>query len=398
MRMTALLAAVIALLVASACAPQPDGPKIEVSDVNGLRAAARTATPGTTITLAPGDYPGGIFLSNIHGEADKPITIAAADPARPPRIVGGTEALHLSEVTYLELRNLVTTGQPGNGINIDDGGTFDSPSHHLVLDNLAVNDVGPAGNNDGIKLSGVDDFVVRGCRVDSWGAGGGSGIDMVGCHRGRIEECHFHARETGAARGANAIQAKGGTSDLVVYANRFEEVGDRGVNIGGSTGLQFFRPKPEGFEAKNITVEGNVFTGSTAPVAFAGADGATVRFNTFVLPGKWLLRILQETVLPEFAPCRKGVLTDNIIVFQSDHWAEGGCNIGPNTAPETFQFARNLWFCQDKPDRSKPTLPTAEQDGVYGVDPQFVDADNGDFALRPGSPAAGKGHTACPKP
>ncbi len=366
---------------------------VTVSDLQALRDAMAAAQPGTRILIAPGDYPGGLYLSDLHGTEEQPVVIAGADPDHPPRFVGGGQAFHFAEVSHLELRDLVLTGGTGNGLNIDDGGTFDTPAHHIVLERLTVTDVGPEGNRDGIKLSGVDDFAVRNCRIERWGDGG-SGIDMVGCHRGVIEGCVFRARVSDRSEG---VQAKGGCRDITVRRCLFAPGGGRGVNIGGSTGLQFFRPKVEGFEAKDITVEGNVFVGGFAPVAFVGVDGATVRFNTIYLPGRWALRILQETTEPGFVPSRHGVFTDNLIVFRSDQWNEGGCNIGPNTAPETFTFARNFWYCSDQPDRSRPTLPTPEADGVYGLDPLFVDAGAGDFALQPGSPAAGKGHTALPE-
>lgn len=390
----AVTAAVLCVALALvACAQDRE---VRVRDVAGLRQALQTAMPGTRILLATGEYPGNIAVANLHGQPGLPILLQAEDPAHPPRFLGGGAALHLSRISYVQLRDLVLSGQTGNGLNIDDGGVLETPSHHVVLENLAVSDVGPTGNRDGIKLSGVDSFVVRGCRIDSWGDGGGSGIDMVGCHRGLIENCSFRARPSGEKGGSNAVQAKGGSCDLLIRGNRFDRPGARGVNIGGSTGLQFFRPRPQGYEAKNIVVEGNVFIGGTAPVAFVGVDGATVRFNTIYVPGRWALRILQETALPEFVPCRNGSFTDNIIVFRSDQWAEGGCNVGPNTAPQTFEFARNVWFCQDRPERSKPALPTPEQEGLYGIDPQFVDPENGDFTLSPGSPAVGHGHTAVP--
>ncbi|MFW5867998.1 MAG: hypothetical protein ACOCX2_09295, partial [Armatimonadota bacterium] len=116
---------------------------------------------------------------------------------------------------------------------------------------------------------------------------------------------------------------------------------------------------------------------------------------TMYMPGRWALRILQETREPGFVPCRDGVFTANIIAFRSDAWSEGGVNIGPGTAPETFSFARNLWYCVDRPERG-PSLPTEEQDGLVGEDPMFVDPEGGDFSLRPGSPAEGRGHTALP--
>jgi len=366
---------------------------VVVRDATGLGEALGAATPGTRILLAPGEYPGGGYFANLHGEEGRPIVIAAADPTDPPCFVGGGNALHLANVSHLQLRNLVIRGQSGNGLNIDDGGSFDTPAHHIVLDRLTVTDVGPKGNRDGIKISGVDDFVIKGCTVERWGDGG-SGIDMVGCHRGSIEGCTFRARK---GAGSNAVQAKGGSREVIVRKNLFEHAGGRAVNIGGSTGLQFFRPKVEGYEAKDITVEGNVFVGSLAPFAFVGVDGAVVRFNTVYLPGKWALRILQETTAPGFVPCRKGVLSDNLIVFRSDQWSAGGCNIGPNTAPETFRFERNFWYCMDRPDRSRPSLPTEELDGVYGTDPQLADPEAGDFTLKPDSPAKAYGHTALPE-
>jgi hypothetical protein len=101
-------------------------------------------------------------------------------------------------------------------------------------------------------------------------------------------------------------------------------------------------------------------------VGFVGVDGAVVRFNTFERPGRWVLRILQETREPGFVPCRNGEFTDNTIAFESSSWGTGGVNIGGGTAPDTFKFARNWWYCIDNPARSRPTLPTPETGGVYG--------------------------------
>ena len=357
-----------------------------------LREAIAAARPGVTVYVAPGTYEGGLYLTGLQGTAEAPIVIAGADPNDPPVIEGGGNCMHLVNATHVELRDLVLRGAISNGLSIDDGGDFATPAHNITLLRVRVEDIGPEGNRDGIKLSGVTDFRVIDCTIERWG-NAGQGIDMVGCYRGLIEGCTLrHEPDLTTAAG---VQAKGGSSEIVIRRNRFEHAGGRAVNIGGSTGLQFFRPAPQGYEARDITVEGNVFVGSTAPVAFVGVDGASVRFNTIYMPERWALRILQETREPGFVPSRNGVFEDNIVVFRSDAWASGGVNIGPDTAPETFRFARNVWYSPDDP-RLGPALPTEEIDGLTGVDPLLTDPAGGDFSLQPGSPAEGRGHTALP--
>jgi hypothetical protein len=81
---------------------------------------------------------------------------------------------------------------------------------------------------------------------------------------------------------------------------------------------------------------------------------------------------------------------DNVIVWRSDELVET-VNIGPNTAPETFRFRGNAWYCLDRPEHSRPSLPTPETGGRYGTDPRLRDPEKGDLRLLPDSPASGKG-------
>jgi hypothetical protein len=367
-------------------APAPEAATVTVSDAEQLRRALAKAAPGTTVRIAPGNYRGGVSARGLRGEAGRPIVLKAADPERPPVFEGGSTGLHLSDPSYVELHDLVVAGVRGNGLNIDDGGSYDSPAHHVLLRGLVVRDVGPEGNRDGVKLSGVDDFRVEGCTVERWGSGG-SGIDMVGCHRGVVTGCTFRH---GDSVGDSGVQAKGGSTDILVRRCRFEHAGQRAVNLGGSTGMAYFRPRPQGYEARDITVEGCTFIGSMTPVAFVGVDGSAVRHNTIYRPRRWGLRILQETRQPGFVPCRNGHFTDNLIAFRSDEMAVS-VNIGPDTAPETFTLAGNAWYCLDAPERSRPKLPIPETDGLYGIAPGFRDAEAGDLRLRPDSPVRSAG-------
>ena len=342
---------------------------VKVNGAAELRAAVAAAKPGTRLLLAGGNYGAGFHFSNLRGEEKQPIVIAAADINNPPVFRDGNVAMHFSNPAYVELHNLIFTKLAQNGINIDDvGGKTNASARGVVLRGLRICDVGGEGNHDGIKISGIWDFRVTGCTIERWGTRGGSGIDMVGCHRGVIEGNTI--RHNPEPQNCTGVQGKGGTSDVVIRRNRFEHAGGRAVNIGGSTGLQYFRPalveSREHAEARNLRVEGNTFVGSSAPVAFVGVDGAVVRFNTIERPGRWALRILQENKAAGFVACRNGEFTDNTIVFDSTRWGEGGVNIGGGTAPSTFKFARNWWYCADNPERSRPRLPTAEVDGNYG--------------------------------
>ncbi|MCC6406684.1 MAG: right-handed parallel beta-helix repeat-containing protein [Planctomycetes bacterium] len=372
--------------------PAPTSPAgdARVATVAELASALAAAEPGARILVAAGDY-GAFHAANVRGEPGRPIVVAAADRAAPPVFRGG---IQLSDVAHLELEGLAIVGAPANGLNLDDEGTFETPSHHVVLRELVVQDCGGRANHDGLKLSGVDDFRIERCTIERWGRGG-SAIDLVGCHRGVVEACTL--RDSEQAPAASGVQAKGGSSELAIRLSRFEHAGQRAVNLGGSTGLAYFRPRPEGFEARDVTVEGCTFVGSLAPIAFVGVDGATVRFNTFHLPEKWVARILQETREPGFVPCRNGRFTDNLVVYRASE-VSTPINVGPDTRPESFEIARNYWYCVDRPERAAPQLPVVEREPSGGRDPSFVDAAHGDFTLAPQSPARAHGATALPKP
>jgi hypothetical protein len=350
--------------------------EVLVSTREELVQALRQAQAGTTIRVASGTYQGGLYQAHLRGAKDAPIVIAGANAADPPVIEGGGNGIHLSSPTYVELRDLVITGATGNGLNIDDAGAITTPAHNVILHNVVVRDIGPTGNRDAIKLSGVKDFRIDGCTVQRWA---GSAIDMVGCHNGTVIACTFR---DGNGDAANGVQAKGGSTEIAVRRCRFQNAGGRAVNVGGSTGLAYFRPPNASFEARNITVEDCEFIGGLAAIAFVGVDGALVQHNTIYRPRRWPVRILQENVEPPFVPCRNGRFIKNVVAFRSDEVREV-INIGVKTAPETFEFSGNVWYCIDRPaeTRRPVRLPVRETEGSYGADPGFKDPDNGDVRI-----------------
>ena len=364
MKRVAHMAAVAALAAGAVAAAQEE--QVTVNSTQALRAAISQARPGTTILIAPGNYSGGIAVRDVSGTAQARITIKGADPSNPPVFRGGTQAMHLADCNYITLAGFMVDGCTGNGINCDDGGSVATPMHHLIVENVTIQHIGPRGNRDGLKMSGVDQFIIRHCRFIGWG---GSGIDMVGCHRGVVEDCYFRGEE--GFDNSEAVQMKGGCADNLVQCCFFDRAGGRGLNLGGSTGLQFFRPSVGDYEATRLLVAGNRFHGGQAPVAWPTASHNRVVQNTIVLPEKWIGRILQETRDPRFQPSHDGVFERNLVVFDGRVGRPEFINVGPGTAPDTWKFIGNAWF--DTEGARKPRLPGAETASVHQVDPQLVD-------------------------
>jgi hypothetical protein len=296
---------------------------------------------------------------------------------------GGVTSWHMTDAAYVLIRGIIFQQQTGNGLNVDDGGSYSTPSHHIIFESCTFRDMQATGNNDLLKMSGVDFFEIKNCTFLN-GSAGGSGIDMVGCHEGLISGNRFENQ------GSNSIQAKGGSKNIRIEANYFKNGGQRTLNLGGSTNLQLFRPVDARYEAAELTVYSNIFIGSDAPIAFVGCVQTEVTNNTIYLPQKWVIRILQETVdTSRFYPCGNNSFTNNIIYHDSR--VSNDCNVGPNTNPTSFSFSNNLWYHSQNPAWHGPQLPVTDINSIVGKDPLFNDSDSGDFTLKPVSPAAGKG-------
>ncbi len=338
---------------------------IPVANSSQFAAALAAAQPGDVLMVAPGVYSGGHSRSGLTG-----VTIRGADPDNRPIFRGGSSAMQLSDVTDVLLQDLVFEQQTGNGLNIDDGGSFDTPSTNLTLRNLTVRDMNASGNNDGIKLSGVTGFLIDKVEVINWAAGG-SAIDPVGCHHGLIQNSLFR-HDAGASSG---IRPKGGSKDIVIRANRFEmgQGAGRAIQAGGSTGPQFFRfiDGDSGYEAAEIVAEGNVVVGSQSPFAYVNIDGGVFHHNYAHHPGRWVMRILNENQGGPIVDTQNGVFRDNIVIYngESPQWGTA-INIGGETLAHTFTFSGNQWYNEAEPGASTPNLPAAEIGGIYGVEPE----------------------------
>lgn len=333
-----------------------------VSNGSQFQSALNSAQPGDEIVLNPGTYSGYYSRYGLTG-----VTIRSADPENRAILDanGSAECMHLSDAVDVTLQDLIMQNASSNGLNIDDGGSYSTPANNVVLRNLLVRGTSSSGNNDAIKLSGLDNFTIEQCRIEGWG---GSAIDMVGCHDGLIQNSHFECTPT--TMGATGVRPKGGSGDIVIRANRFVNASTRPISIGGSTGLQYFRPQPPGtVEAYNVIAEGNVVEGGEAPVVYINTDdGIVVRNNLIYRPDNWVIRILKENTTSGFVNTQDGEFRNNVVIWNQGDLA-AFVNVGPNTNPGTFQFEGNWWYNQTNPSNSTPSLPASEVGGVYGVDP-----------------------------
>ena len=347
-----------------------------------LEQAASTAQPGDKIIVHNGIYTQREDISNLNGEKENPVIIYAEEEGK-VIFRGQSEAWHLSSCSNLFIYGFVFENQTANGVNIDDSGNYDNSTFNITIKNCIFRDMNANGNNDLLKLSGLNDFTVENCSFQN-GADGGSGIDMVGCHEGRFIKNRFENM------GSNCIQVKGGSQYITIAQNTFINGGNRSLNLGGSTGLEFFRPHDAPFEAADVDVYSNIFIRSWAPIAFVGSTRVKVFNNTFYKPENWVFRILQETVdTSRFIACGDNEFSNNIIYFGNN--LHRIVNIGPNTRPESFIFANNLWYNFDNPDFDNPGLPTIETNPVIQKNPLFESIDEYNFDLTSLSPAIGKG-------
>ncbi len=361
-----------------------------------IRHAVSQADPGTALVIHQGTYPGGISIDGLTGTEAAPIWIGGAPGEQRPLIDGSGhgEAIHMTRTAFVILHDLEVADSDDNGINCDDGGDMSDPqaTHHVVFRNLFLHDVGGNGNQDCLKLSGLNEFFVLDNEITRCGGSqSGSGVDMVGCHQGLLARNSMHDLS------ANAFQIKGGCEDIEVRWNLIVDGGARGINMGGSTGFQYFRPplseSSPNAEARNIRTVANVIVGGEASIAFVGCVQCLVINNTIVAPQRWIFRILQETTTSdgyEFLPCSDNLVQNNLIVFDRSQ-IRTYINIGANTAPQTFVFANNLWYAANDPSSSEPDLPVQESAGIYGQDPNLAAPSSNDFHIPTDSPAAGSG-------
>lgn len=330
--------------------------------------AIRSAKPGDSVIIHPGDYSGGEWILGVRGTSEKAITIRASDPTSPPVISGGLAGWQLSGCSHLVIEDIVFQRQSDNGLNIDDNDQYKTGNLYAATDirlnRIVVRELNADDNNDGIKLSGVRNFTLSDCQISDWGQMG-CAVDMVSCSDGKI----VGVMADGRNKGGWGIQAKGGSSSLLVQDCQVKNVTQRGIQIGGVTSPDSFREKDQDWEAKGIEVKSCDVYGADASIAILHAMDVSIENCRWIHPKKWFLRFLNENKSLQFQASRNVLVRRNLCV------ASGSGFIGPVNSSvylraESIRFEENLWFHESFPNWDlRFGLPSGEKQGISGIEP-----------------------------
>jgi hypothetical protein len=356
-----------------------------------IQRAAQGIVPGTEIVLLAGTYPALGSLGNLTGTQLAPIKIRGEGQVI-VNATSGPTGLSMSDPRYVVVENLTIQNSPIHGMNIDDGGSYATPGDYFVLRNIRFLNIGSGGNNDCLKMSGINNFFVEDSTFDNCRIG--EAIDMVGCHDGVVTGNTFQNIPQ------HAVQAKGGSQNVLFHGNIFRDIAGHAINLGGSTDPNLMRPITAPSEGIRIRAVANIIERALAPAAFIACSSCEFNNNTIINPNRWAIRILQGGSDGQLFPSRDGFVYNNIFVFRSAA-ISAFVNIGPGTLPATFSFANNLWYSTDNANFSGANLGEVgtELTPVVQQDPRFINMTTGDYRLGAGSPAIQRGRalpTAAP--
>ena len=147
----------------------------QVIDANpaNYRALLENLGPGDLLRLAPGVYPDGLPISDLHGEPDRCIVIEGPASGEPAIFTGRDccNTVSLSNSSYLVIRHLELDGEDRLG----DGVKAESPSqsvHHLTLEDLYIHGHGADQQIVGINSKcPVWNWVIRRNVIEGAGTG-----------------------------------------------------------------------------------------------------------------------------------------------------------------------------------------------------------------------------------
>jgi hypothetical protein len=193
------------------------------------------------VEVRTGRYPlpDGLVISGI-GTTSTAALVLRAYRAEPVVLdgMGVTRELVRVSGSYVNIEGLVLRNSGGHNLEVR------GSSRVNILNNRFERN----GASDSLKGDGwASDVVVRGNTFVGWDS---QAIDIAGVRRWTIDKNTF---SSSYGANANAIGVKMGSEDITITANTISDTG--GINMGGVSS-----PHTSTFEAKRVTVRGNVIT------------------------------------------------------------------------------------------------------------------------------------------
>ena len=286
--------------------------------------------PGDEIILMPGCHRPAT-LNQLQGTRGNPITIRGLDPKRPSIIEATGVAPARHRPPHVVIEHLFITGAPICGLVADDLAatparfpTESSPPTprkpwraNLVIRNITITNTGPQGKRHAIELSGLQDVRIHDVHIEG---GGGSGLELIGCHVVSVESCRFIAVQDYSQ--LHAIQIRAGSERVNITQCHFQGIAEAVVVVGGSSKLREFRPEipPDAdsrshYEARHVQLQRCTFLGGTCPIVLAHCDDTLMRNNTFIRPRPAVLCCTAEPTDHRIAPTRRPICGGNLHVW-----------------------------------------------------------------------------------
>ncbi len=238
--------------------------------------------------------------------------------------------------------------------------------HNVIVDSCEFHN--ERENAEMIKMAGVDSFVISNCYFSASNEHV-IGIAGVGCHVGEIYNNTIDSCLQGG------IQFKGGSSAIVIRNNIVNMCAFTGINMGGDTGSDYFRPplvamETPHYEAKEIDCYSNVVIDCPVPFSFNTSrdcrfynnmvittDSTRTSEGLYASVGVVWVRHTSNAVP---GPSRDNIIANNI--FYYNEVRSGYKNIffqypensggDDDLYASSFKFYNNLWYCFENPSES----------------------------------------------
>ncbi|HEY3873853.1 MAG TPA: right-handed parallel beta-helix repeat-containing protein, partial [Candidatus Kapabacteria bacterium] len=259
-------------------------------------------------------------------------------------------------------------------------------NHDIIIENCTfdeLNNTGKGNTGACLKLDGTANFQVLNCAFRN-GTNITDGISLNADSGGEIRGCTFENMP------GDGSHCKGGSKNITYEKNRFTQCAIDGLDVGGDTGPQFFCPLDATWEADSIRVYDNIFIGGDVGIRLSSCHHSFLFNNTCFKSSEFAFRSLNTS--------ETGITLDSNYVYNNIFTTDGAdglyMNASDNFNYNTEFFKNNLfhdYLHSDPPSIGWSEMPGVNVSGSLIGDPDFTDTANGNFSLKPGSPAIGAG-------